>query len=264
MPSPFPGMDPFLEGQKWSDFHHGVIEEIRAALIPQVRPRYVVEVAEHIYVDYGSDEQAELIRPDTMVLEAEQRQPHASGGTATATAVAVAPVLLTVEIPERRRIAFLTVREREERSLVTVIEVLSPLNKRRGSDGRRKYLRKRAAVLESAAHLIELDLLRRGARLPTKEPLPSGDYYALVSRERERPVVEVYAWPLRHILPPIPVPLVENDPEATLDLQAVFNTVYDRAGYDYSLNYRRPVEPPLSEADATWIQEQLAAWLASR
>ena len=264
MPSPFPGMDPFIEGQKWSDFHHGVIEEIRAVLIPQVRPRYVVEVEEHIYVDYGADEQAELIRPDTMVLEAEQRQPHASGGTATATAVAVAPALLTVEMPERRRIAFLSVREREARSLVTVIEVLSPLNKRRGSAGRRKYLRKRASVLESAAHLIELDLLRGGARLPTREPLPPGDYYAVVSREQLRPVVEVYAWPLPHPLPPIPVPLAENDPEATLDLQAVFSTVYDRAGYDYSLNYRRPVEPPLSETDAVWAQEQLAAWSSPR
>jgi hypothetical protein len=257
-------MDPFIEGQKWSDFHHGVIEEIRAVLIPQVRPRYVVEVEEHLYVDYGPDEQIELIRPDTMVLEAAEREPRASGGTATATAVAVAPVLLTVEIPERRRIAFLTVREREARSLVTVIEVLSPLNKRRGSAGRRKYLRKRAAVLESAAHLIELDLLRRGARLPTKEPLPPGDYYALVSREQQRPVVEVYAWPLSHPLPPIPVPLAENDREATLDLQAVFSTVYDRAGYDYSLNYRRPIEPPLSEVDATWTQEQLASWSVPR
>src|SRR5438445_12641401 len=117
MPSPFPGMDPFIEGQKWSDFHHGVIEEIRAALIPQVRPRYVVEVEERIYVDYGADEQAELIRPDTMVLEAEQRQPHASGGTATATAVAVAPALTAVEMPERRRLAFLPAREQEARSL---------------------------------------------------------------------------------------------------------------------------------------------------
>jgi hypothetical protein len=142
--------------------------------------------------------------------------------------------------------------------------VLSPLNKRRGSAGRWKYLRKRAAVLESAAHLVELDLLRRGARLPTREPLPPGDYYAFVSREQLRPMVAVYAWPLPHSLPPIPVPLAGNDSEATLDLQAVFSTVYDRAGYDYSLNYRRPVEPPLSETDAVWVQEQVAAWSAAR
>jgi hypothetical protein len=56
------------------------------------------------------------------------------------------------------------------------------------------------------------------------------------------------------------VPLAENDPEATLDLQAVFSTVYDRAGYDYSLNYRRPIEPPLSETDAAWVRERLAGW----
>src|SRR5260370_38433290 len=113
MPSPFPGMDPFIEGQKWSDFHHGLMSVIREVLIPQVRPRYVVGVEEHLYVDYGPDECAEVIPPDTMGLEAAEREPRASGGAATATAEAVAPVLLTVEIPERRRISFLTVRQRE-------------------------------------------------------------------------------------------------------------------------------------------------------
>ena len=163
-------------------------------------------------------------------------------------------------IPEQRRIAFLTLRERETREVVTVIEVLSPLNKRSGSRGQRQYLRKREAVLQSVAHLIELDLLRGGQRPPMFEPLPPGDYYASVSRERLRPKVEVYAWPLPHPLPPIPVPLAENDRDVTLDLQAVFNTVYDRVGYDYSLDYRRSVEPPLSEPDAAWVRELLVAW----
>jgi len=135
--------------------------------------------------------------------------------------------------------------------------VLSPDNKRAGSDGHREYLSKREAVLQSTAHLIELDLLRGGRRLPTIEPLPPADYYAFVCRAQHRPRAEVYAWTLRHRLPTIPVPLAADDPDVMLDLQAVFDTVYERAGYDYSLDYHRPVEPPLSDADAAWVRELL-------
>jgi hypothetical protein len=113
-------------------------------------------------------------------------------------------------------------------------------------------MRKRETVLLSTAHLVELDLLRRGVRLPTQEALPPGDYYAFVCRQRRRPQAEVYAWSLRQPLPSIPVPLAGNDPDAVIDLQAVFTTVYERAGYDYSLDYQRAVEPPLSEVDAAW------------
>lgn len=260
MPSPLPGMDPFIEGQRWSDFHHGFIEDLRSALTPQVRPRYVVEVEVHVYVEYEPGGEVAVIQPDAFLLEAQRREVPSGGGVATATAVAIEPALLTAPIPEERRVAFLTVRERETREVVTVIEVLSSFNKRSGGRGRRKYLRKREAVLQSAAHLIELDLLRGGRRLPMVEPLPAGDYYAFVSREWRRPQVEVYAWLLPHPLPALPVPLAADDPDVTLDLQAIFNTVYDRAGYDYSLDYRRAVEPPRSEPVAAWVQERLAGW----
>jgi len=176
-----------------------------------------------------------------------------------AAAVGLEPVLLTAPIPEERRGAFFTVREREAREVVTTIEVLSPVNNRSASRGRRKYLRKREAVLQSASDLIELDLLRGGRRLPMREPLPPGDYYAFVSREWQRPQVEVYAWPLSHALPSVPVPLTGGDADVTLDLQAIFTTVYDRAGYDYSLDYRRPVEPSLSDPEAGWVEARLSA-----
>ena len=113
-------------------------------------------------------------------------------------------------MPERKRQAFLTIRERETMTVVTVLEVLSLDNKRSGSDGRREYLRKREAVLESDVHLVELDLLRAGTRLPTVEPLPPGACYAYVSRADRRPQVEVYAWTLRQSLPTIPVPLARR------------------------------------------------------
>jgi hypothetical protein len=143
--------------------------------------------------------------------------------------------------------------------VVTVIEVLFPGNKRVGSDGQREYLRKRGDVLLSATHLVELDLLRGGERLPTIEPLPPGDYYAFVCRRQRRFQAEVYAWLLPQPLPPIPVPLAEADADIVLDLQAICTTVYDCAGYDYSLNYRQTIAPPLSDAEQAWAQQLLTA-----
>jgi hypothetical protein len=263
VPSPFPGMDPFIEGQVWEDFHTDVISAIRGALIPSVRPRYVVRVERRVYLEHAPEEPAAFINPDVLVLERSKEsspRPERAGGAATLAAVT--PVVLSVPMPERRREAFLTVRERESMEVITVLEVLSPTNKRSGSDGRREYQSKREAVLLSGTHLVELDLLRGGQRLPTVEPLPPGDYYAFVSRAARRPRVEVYAWSLRQRLPAIPVPLAGDDEAVALDLQPVLNVVYDRAGYDYSLDYRGPVDPPLSEADAAWAKQVLEAGAA--
>jgi hypothetical protein len=187
---------------------------------------------------------------DNRVLPNDQESTHAA-------AALVEPVVLTVPVPVEHREAFLSIRLRETREVIAVIGLLSPANKRPGSDGRREYLGKRDEVLETKPHLVELDLLRGGERLPTVEPLPAGDYFAFICRGNRRPRVEVYAWGLRGPLPTIPVPLVNPDPDATLDLQAIFTSVYDRAGYDYSLDYRAPLDPPLREADNAWASKLL-------
>jgi hypothetical protein len=88
--------------------------------------------------------------------------------------------------------------------------------------------------------------------LPTVERLPKGDFYGFVCRRERRWQAEVYAWTLRDPLPSIPVPLAAGDADAVLDLEAVFTTTYDRAGYDYSLDYRRSISPALTGANATW------------
>ena len=115
MPSPFPGMDPFIEGQVWEDFHHGIISSIQEALIPNLRPRYVVRVERWGYVEEREGAPDLVIRPDVSVLEDRPDAPrHSGGGTAVVTAIA--PVVLTI-------------RERETREIVTVMELLSPVNK---------------------------------------------------------------------------------------------------------------------------------------
>ena len=85
--------------------------------------------------------------------------------------------------------------------------------------------------------------------------LPTGDYYAIVSRSHRRPRADVYAWTLRHRLPEIPVPLKQGDPDVSAELQSVVDTVYDRARYDLSIDYKEPPEPPLLEADAEWAKQ---------
>src|SRR5438874_2737138 len=180
MPSPFPGMDPFIEGRLWRDFHTEFITGVRAALAPGVVPRYVVRIEERVYVERAPEEPEHFVVSDITVAEGKRDQPFGTGSAATATTAVATPLLRTLPVPERRREAFLTVRERESMAVITVIEVLSPTNKRPETDGRREYLRKREKVLLSPAHLVEIDLLRGGERLPTREPLPPGDYYALV------------------------------------------------------------------------------------
>jgi hypothetical protein len=106
----------------------------------------------------------------------------------------------------------------------------------------------------SATHLVELDLLRGGLRLPVIGTLPPGDYYAIVSRANRRPKCEVYSWTLNDKLPVIPIPLQHDDPDATVPLQEVFDIVYQRARYDLSVKYTAPLDPPLTPDELKWVQ----------
>lgn len=251
MPSPFPGMDPFIEGQCCRDFHPGMIATIRELLTERVRPRYVVQIEEYVYLSSDDDSQPRVYVPDVLVAEADLHWGGEPGGN---TALAVEPVIHTLAEPDQYTQTYLTIRTRESHDVVTVIELLSPKNK---SDGLDQYLAKRANLLATGIHLVEIDLLRGGRRLPTVEPLQPGDCFAFVSGPGEAQRVDVYAWPLNHPLPGIPIPLLDADPAVVLNLQVAFDTVYDRAGYDYALNYKRDLAPPVSAATQAWVQSAL-------
>jgi hypothetical protein len=245
-------MDPFVEGQRWQDFHTRLITVIGEMLTPQVRPRYVVEVEEYVYLAREGEDPDRLMEPDLAVVEG---RPGTAAAPRTAAAVvsALAPVMHTVPLSRRHRQIHLTIRTREWQNVVTVVELLSPVNKTAG-EGRNEYLVKRANIFYTMAHLVELDLLRGGQRLPTREPLSPGDFYAFVCRAERLPQVEVYAWTLRDRLPVVPVPLADGDPDVSLDLQAAFTTTYDRAGYDYALDYSQAVRPSLEASTAEWVR----------
>lgn len=122
MPSPFPGMDPFIESQRWQDFHTTFITIVREVLMPRVRPRYVVDVEQYVYLARGEEDPDRLIEPDLAIVD------HTDSWTSEAfdgggTALAVKPVVHTVPVPKRFRQAYLAIRSREFREVVTVIEV---------------------------------------------------------------------------------------------------------------------------------------------
>jgi len=257
MPSPFPGMDPYIENQEWEDFHTRLNTVMSEFLAPRVEPRYIVRVERRVYVEHPATQETQARWADVALLRS------TAAGTAPAlepslsSAATVAPVECLLPMPQERRETYLVIRERESLEVVTVLETLSPWNKQAGAEGREQYLTKRDQILESRSHLIELDLLRGGLRLPVIGGLPAGDYYAIVSRWRKRPRADVYAWSVRQELPSIPVPLKDGDPDVMLALQSAFTTVYDRARYGLSIDYEAALTPPLSDVDAVWICEVL-------
>ena len=255
MASPFPGMDPYVEMQEWADFHAMYMTVLRELLNPQVRPRYVVRVERRVYLERPPDEPGHAIADVAGVERRGTARTSPRAAVLHQPAAAVGPVECLLPEAEELHEYYLMLRDRETSQVVTLIELLSPANKRAGSAGRERYLQKRDEVLRSRTSLVELDLLRSGRRLPMQDPLPAGDYYALVCRAWRRRRAAVYAWTLRDRLPAIPIPLRENEPEPALDLQAAFDLAYDRAAYQDSLDYTQPLNPPASPGDAGWLRE---------
>jgi hypothetical protein len=259
MPSPFPGMDPHLESPMiWPDVHHRLIDEISAVLNVGLRPRYVARVELRVYISDDDDPGRSALVPDVRVDVGPKRKgakrPKAEQVLA-ATEPLIVPTLMDEEIEE----AFLKLIHVESEDLVTVIEILSPTNKIRGSRGRASFMAKRHEIMNSEVHWVEIDLLRAGTPSVTEPPLRPSDYRILVSRADNR--LRTRYWPVsvRQSLPVIRIPLRGKEPEAHLDLGAVFQAVYDRGAYDLSVNYRKEPQPPLEGDDSAWAKELLRA-----
>lgn len=251
MRSPFPGMDPYLEGSVWMSVHTQLSAEIARQLAPKLRPKYLALTNERFVLEEPEAVAvtAPSLYPDVGVAEAAAGNPGQGGGVMTA------PLEVTTVIPEPVPHVTVEIRDAANRRLVTAIEVLSPTNKR--GDGREEYLLKRRRILVSTAHLIEIDLLHQGQRVPVREPLPPQPYFVFLSRAERRPRVQVWPVALAEPLPVIPVPLLAGDPDVPLDLQLALTNVYDLCGYDLAVDYRRPPEVKLPADEAAWVEERL-------
>lgn len=257
MPSPFPGMDPYLEDPElWPDVHHGLISGIQAALNPALVPRYVARVELRIYVSDQDDPGRDRV-PDVRIEKSPRRKGAKKAKPTEALAIAEPlqiPFLPDEEVEEAR----LEIRHRESKALVAVLEVLSPSNKIRGSEGRKSFLDKRREILASEAHWIEIDLLRAGEPTLARLAREDCDYRIVVSRCNDSSNYAKF-WPVnvRQPLPVIGVPLRGKDADVPLDLGAVLRAAYDNAAYDISIDYRRDPVPPLSREDAAWAAKLL-------
>jgi len=251
MPNPFPGVDPYLESQQyWEDFHNRFINAWSDVLADRVPDRYEVRLEERISLAAIPDAEAREIRPDVAIL----RGPSPRATPAGAGLLIPEPVDVTLETfpGEAVREVRIAIRRRPNRALVTVLELLSPSNK--VAPGREDYTEKRLALIYQPVHLVELDLLVAGKRLPMAGPLPAGDHYALISRVERRPVSDVYAWSIREPLPTIPIPLQAPDPDIPIDLAAVFALTYLRGRYARSIDYDLPLALPLAPEDRAWAE----------
>jgi hypothetical protein len=255
-------MDPYLEqGIFWSEFHSRLIVAIADALAPSLLPQYYVAVETRTYLDSTSEELLVGI-PDAVVLSSPgPLSPAKAEGASAGTATTVRPQSVILPMPLEVKERYLEIREAGSDAVITVVEVLSPTNKRQG-EGRRIYSTKRQTILGSASHLVEIDLLRAyepmAMRSVATEPASAAHYRILVSRSECRPRADLYEFALQDLIPEFPLPLKATDESVIVDLQALVGGIYERGGYALRINYQAPVPPPaLSIADQAWVNEQL-------
>lgn len=254
MPSPFPGMNPYLENPAlWSEVHSLLIAAIANSLNPILRPQYRVAIEQRVYQTSATD--SILVGIPDVAVQVSQKTTTEAGNIAVAAPPATSRTV-AVPMPETIRESYLEVRDVATREVVTVIEVLSPKNKRPG-EGRKAYDKKRLRVLGSSTHLVEIDLLRDGKPMLILQNNILSNYRILVSRSEYRPQADLYAFNLQNPIPTFSLPLREDDSEPILDLQTLLNELYDRASYDLIINYRQEPVPALSEENTAWTDALL-------
>lgn len=259
MPSPFPGMDPYIENSEiWPGFHADLATAIKHALNRQLDPKYYADV-EITSVPHDTEvEISQKIRPDVSIFEPWDLAPEPAG-VVTAVAIPEAPVV-RLALPAIK-LRSVRVYRTDTSELVTTIEILSPFNKRPNSDGLVQYRLKRAQILASRVHLVEIDLLWSGERPGFElldKPLDT-DYILLVNRSRYDRLSEIWPVALNEALPLIPIPLVPPDPPVVLDLNAAIREVYAGSRYERRIKYQLPVPPPaLRPAMEPWVETLLA------
>ena len=255
MPTPFPGMDPYIESWIWGSFHSNLITAIYDRLNPRLPKRFIASTELFVWrVD--SSERLLIGGPDVFVSD---RDPVPGAGGVATLAAPINTILPGVVRKQR----YVKIIDTEERKVVTVVELLSPSNKTGSEDGQ-AYRLKREEYIASGISLVEIDLLRSGHRPPLGDPAPPiSDYYLLVHRGWEESQMGIWPVSVRDGLPAVPIPLAEDVPEVILDLRACIDHVYDFGRYAEQLDYSKAPKPPLREPDATWARELLARHTAS-
>ena len=256
-------MDPYLEDPEiWEDFHARLATETSDQLAPRLRPRYIAAITRRVSYEEVSiaETQPQSIRPDVSVVRMPQtagpRAAVAEAATETETET-IAPAPLVI-VDSEVNLYGIEIREVKTGSLVTAIEILSPVNKRLGHEAFAEYQRKRRNLRRAHVHLLEIDLLRVGERALTAD-LPEAPYFIFLTRAGHEDT-EIWPVALQQPIPVVPVPLLKPDPDVPLNLNRALQSIYDRAAYDLRVDYARPVpRPPLPPADQQWLAAHLQA-----
>ena len=257
---PFPGLDPYLEYPAlWESVHARLIVTIANQLQPKLDPRYVTSIEERVFIE-GPQRRV----PDVWI----QKVPRAEEMTALAETDSDTAVIVEVDNLEIHQTRVEILDSYNDLKLVALIEVVSPTNKAAGP-GRASYKAKQAETLARECHLIELDLLRHGRHvlcIPEwrVKPFKPFDSLCCVNRWPLRNRFELYPRTLRQRLPRLRVPLAEEDPDTTLDLQAAFEQVYIEGRYWRRIRYDQKCKPRLSSKDQPWADERIAAFRTAR
>ena len=219
MPSPFPGMDPYLEDEGlWPAFHHHLVMCLYQILLPGLVDRYRARVCQRHYVT----EQA----------------------------------LFTSVVREEHHEDYVEIRQRNDGRLVTLLDVVSPANKTTRA-GRTAYLDKRREA--AGASLVEVDLVLQGQPTLeySRDGLPDWDYAVTVTRSTQPDRYEIYTSTLQKRLPRFRLPLASDDRDTVLDLHATFTRCYDQAGFAGKIDYQRDPTTVLADDDRRWLQQVL-------
>ena len=260
MPSPFPGIDPYLESPLyWQDLHERFLPYAAEVLQPQLPNRYRARIGERVILEAVE----RTIIPD-LTVSLESASPESASRASSDSRLPDSPTpdaSVFSAFPDELREAFVEIIDRVGQRVVTVIELLSPTNKTSGT-GREQYVQKQHEVLRSGTNLVEIDLLHGGAHtvaVPRANLVRHAPFHGLVSvwRAAQPLQCEVYFVRLQDRLPRLRIPLLPEDHDVALDLPAIFTRCYDAARYDLDLDYTQPPPVELEHADLAWLENWL-------
>ncbi len=250
-------MDPYLEGYLWPDVHSALASQMRRQLTPLLCPKYTARLEIYLTEDPFPEGEIGILYPDVQVLEAAQKSLQSSSESGSGMTMTQPTLTLPVIQATQVRLTSLEIRDTAHNQLITCIEIISPVNKR--EPGLTSYHHKRQRLYQANVHLLEIDLIRRGARPFNHPRLPQAPYCIALTRSQSNQM-EIWAIELSTPLPTVPVPLKAPDADVPLDLQAALDQVYVEAAYELSLDYtQEPPPPAFSVAERDWIQALLGS-----
>ena len=253
MPSPFPGMDPYLEEHR-GDIHQRLVVYAADALQTHLPSGLRARVEERVFVHF-EDELRRVVVPDVRILERPGRVPVQSQSVSVAVADPPADKIVISIENEPITEGYIEIVETGGGRVITIIEVVSLANKIAGQ-GREKYRKKQREMKQAGVNIVEIDLLRRGAwvLVAPRDMVPKshrGPYRICIWRSAKSDACELYRATLRERLPVIMIPLRSTDEDVGLDLQTLIERCYTNGAYD-DIDYATELDLPLSKDDAKW------------